>query len=75
MRSTPSTTTVSPGDTPLASGQIYVHVHMVTNELFVSGRSRSGTCFYIREIDGDGAEYATSAGCGVADVQTYTSSW
>jgi hypothetical protein len=48
---------------------------MVTNELFVSGRSRSGTCFYIREIDGDGAEYATSAGCGVADVQTYTSSW
>ena len=28
-----------------------------------------------REIDGDGAEYATSAGCGVADVQTYTSSW
>ena len=63
------------GDTPLASGQIYVHVHLVTNELFVSGRSRSGTCFYLREIDGDGAEYATSAGCGVADVQTYTSTW
>ncbi|HJR97011.1 MAG TPA: prepilin-type N-terminal cleavage/methylation domain-containing protein [Actinomycetota bacterium] len=63
------------GDTPLASGQIYVHVHLATNELFVSGRSRSGTCFYIREIDGDGAEYAASAGCGVADVQTYASGW
>jgi type IV pilus assembly protein PilA len=63
------------GDTPLASGSVYVHVHIVSNELFVSGRSRSGTCFYLREIDGDGAEFATSAACGVADVQTYTSEW
>jgi type IV pilus assembly protein PilA len=63
------------GDTPVATGHVYVHVHLVANELFVSGRSRSGTCFYIREIDGDGAEFATSAGCGVADVQTYTSGW
>lgn len=63
------------GDTPLAIGPVYVHVHPVGNELFVSGRSTSGTCFYLRERDGQGAEFASSSGCGVADGQTFGSSW
>lgn len=63
------------GDTPLAIGPVYVHVHAGPNELFVSGRSTSGTCFYLREIDGQGAQFASSSGCGVADVQTFGSSW
>jgi hypothetical protein len=37
--------------------------------------SDSGTCFYLREIDGGGARFATDAGCGVADTQAYTNSW
>ena len=36
------------GDVPAAVGNEYVHVHAGPNELFVSGRSVSGTCFYIR---------------------------
>jgi type IV pilus assembly protein PilA len=63
------------GDTPLAIGPVYVHVHAGPNELFVSGRSTSGTCFYLREIDGQGAQFASSSGCGVADVQTFGASW
>jgi type IV pilus assembly protein PilA len=63
------------GDTPLAIGPVYVHVHPVGNELFVSGRSTSGTCFYLREIDGQGAEFASSSGCGVADGQTFGPVW
>ncbi len=63
------------GDTPLAIGPVYVHVHAVGNELFVSGRSVSGTCFYLREIDGQGAEFASSSICGVADGQSFTSGW
>ncbi|MGH2539534.1 MAG: type II secretion system protein [Actinomycetota bacterium] len=63
------------GDTPAATGSVYMHVHAGPNELFVSGRSVSGTCFYLREIDGGGAEFASSAGCGVADTQTYTPAW
>lgn len=63
------------GDTPVAIGPVYVHVHPIPNELFVSGRSASGTCYYLREIDGGGAEFASSSGCGVADVQSFASDW
>jgi type IV pilus assembly protein PilA len=63
------------GDTPAAIGPVYVHVHPIPNEVFLSGRSASGTCFYIREIDGGGVAFATSPGCGVADVQAFASSW
>jgi type IV pilus assembly protein PilA len=63
------------GDTPVATGSVYMHVHPGPNDLFVSGRSVSGTCFYLREQDGRGAEFASSTGCGVADTQTYTATW
>lgn len=63
------------GDTPVTLGEVYLHVHPATNELFVSVKSPSGTCFYVREIDGGGVRFATSAACGVADTQTFTNSW
>lgn len=41
----------------------------------MSGMSASGTCFYLREIDGSGVGFATDAACGVADIHLYASSW
>ncbi|MGH2640594.1 MAG: type IV pilin protein [Actinomycetota bacterium] len=63
------------GDTPLVTHVAYLHHHVATNELFVSAMSSSGTCWYLREIDGGGAEFATDPACGVADIQVYTRRW
>jgi prepilin-type N-terminal cleavage/methylation domain-containing protein len=64
------------GDTPLATDVVYLHLHPVPNEIYVSAMSESGTCFYLRETDGGGAEFATDPACGVADIQTYSrSAW
>ncbi len=63
------------GDTPLITGVAYLHLHPIPNEIFVSGMSKSGTCFYLREIDGGGARFASDAACGVADTQAYVASW
>jgi prepilin-type N-terminal cleavage/methylation domain-containing protein len=64
------------GDTPLVTDVVYLHLHPVPNELYVSAMSESGTCFYLRETDGGGAEFATDPACGVADIQTYSrSAW
>ena len=63
------------GDTPASVGIVYLHVHPGPNEVFVSTKSASGTCFYLREIDGAGAGFAASNGCGVTDGQTYGSTW
>ena len=60
------------GDTPLVTGVAYLHLDPISNEIFVSAMSDSGTCFYLREIDGGGALFASDAACGVADTQTYT---
>jgi type IV pilus assembly protein PilA len=63
------------GDTPLVTGVAYLHLHPIPNEIFVSGMSESGTCFYLREIDGGGVRFATDPACGVADIQVFGSSW
>jgi type IV pilus assembly protein PilA len=63
------------GDTPLVTDVVYLHLHPIPNEIFVSAMSGSGTCFYLREIDGGGAAFASDAACGVADTQTFTTSW
>jgi type IV pilus assembly protein PilA len=63
------------GDTPLITGVAYLHLHAGPNEIFVSAMSESGTCWYLREIDGGGAQFATDAACGVTDTQTYTNAW
>ena len=43
----------------------------IPNELYISAMSESGR-FYLREIDGGGAEFATDPACGVADTQVYS---
>jgi type IV pilus assembly protein PilA len=63
------------GDTPLVTHVAYLHHHVLTNELFVSAMSPSGTCWYLREVDGGGAEFASDPACGVADIQVYTRRW
>jgi type IV pilus assembly protein PilA len=63
------------GDTPLVTGVAYLHLHPIPNEIYVSGMSESGTCFYLREINGGGARFAVDAACGVADIQVYTNTW
>ena len=45
------------------------------NEVFVSAMSPSGTCWYLREIDGGGARFASDGSCGAADTQVYTNAW
>lgn len=63
------------GDTPLATHVAYLHHHAVTNTLFISAMSPSGTCWYLREIDGGGARFASDPACGVTDIQVYTRAW
>lgn len=63
------------GDTPLVRGVAYLHLHPGPNEIFISAMSASGTCWYLREIDGDGAQYASDPACAVADTQVYTERW
>jgi type IV pilus assembly protein PilA len=59
------------GDTPATTGVVYLHLHPIPNEIFVSAMSLSGTCFYLREIDGAGAQFAADPSCGVTDTQAY----
>ena len=64
------------GDTPLTPGVVYLHVHPAPNEIYVSAMSESGMCFYLREINGSGRQFATDPACAVADTQTYsTTPW
>lgn len=63
------------GDTPLAEGTIYIHVHGAPNEVFLSGVSTSGTCFYLRDAAAGATSYASDPSCGVADGQIYNPSW
>lgn len=63
------------GDTPLATDVVYLHLHPLPNEIYASAMSDSGMCWYLRETDGGGAQFASDAACGVADTQTYTGAW
>jgi type IV pilus assembly protein PilA len=63
------------GDTPLVTDVVYLHVHPIPNELYLSAMSDSGTCWYLRETDGGGAQFASDPACGIADTQAYTNAW
>ena len=63
------------GDTPLATHVAYLHHHPLTNTLYVSAMSPTGTCWYLREIDGGGARFASDPACGVTDIQVYARRW
>jgi type IV pilus assembly protein PilA len=63
------------GDAPLTTGIVYLHLNPGPNEIFASAMSQSGTCWYLREIDGGGAWFASDPACGLVDGQVYGSSW
>jgi type IV pilus assembly protein PilA len=63
------------GDTPVAEGVIYIHVHAAPQEVFLSGMSSTGTCFYLRDAAAGATTFAADPACGVADGQTYNPSW
>jgi type IV pilus assembly protein PilA len=63
------------GDTPLVTNIVYLDLDPLPNAIYLSALSKSGTCFYLREIDGGGARFATDPACGVADTQTYSNAW
>ena len=67
--------TYLPGDTPLATDVVYLHLHPIPNEILLSAMSDSGTCWYLRETDGGGAGLASDPACGVADAQVYGNAW
>ena len=63
------------GDTPLAAHVAYLHHHALTNTIFISAKSSTGMCWYLREIDGGGARFASDPACGVTDTQVYARTW
>jgi type IV pilus assembly protein PilA len=67
--------TYLPGDTPLTTDVVYLEWAAVPNIIYLSAMSESGTCWYLREIDGAGARFASDPTCGIADTQAYTNSW
>ena len=54
---------------------VYLDLDPIPNTIYVSALSKSGTCFYIREINGGGSRFATDSACGVANTQAYIESW
>ena len=65
------------GDTPVIAEQVYLHWVPATDEIYISSKSNTGRCFYLKESSASGAAYvtATAAACGAADAQTYGSAW
>jgi type IV pilus assembly protein PilA len=63
------------GDTPLVTDVVYLDLDPIPNTIYVSALSESGTCYYLREIDGGGSKFASDPACGVADTQAYINSW
>lgn len=63
------------GDTPLATDVVYLDWDPLPNTVYVSALSQSGTCWYLREIDGGGSQFAGDPACGAADTQVYGTSW
>jgi len=63
------------GDTPLATDVVYLDWDVVPNTIYVSAMSDSGTCWYLREVDGGGSQFSVDPGCGGADAQVYGNAW
>ena len=75
MTSIEAAITYLAGDTPLVVDVVYLDLDPIPNTIYVSALSKSGACFYIREINGGGSGFATDPACGVADTQAYIESW
>lgn len=65
------------GDTPLVAGIVYLLWVPASDEIYISSKAESGTCFYLMEAAASGARYSTAANpaCTAADLQTYTDAW
>jgi type II secretory pathway pseudopilin PulG len=61
-------------DTPAATGSVYLYL-TPGNTIYIMAQSLSGTCYYLRDTDGAGTDYASSASCGRSDLQTYGPAW
>jgi type IV pilus assembly protein PilA len=75
MTSIEAAITYVDGDTPLATDVVYLDLDAITRTIYVSALSKSGICYYLREINGAGAGFASDPACGVADTQAYNSGW
>jgi type IV pilus assembly protein PilA len=65
------------GDTPIVQAKVYLLSVPANDQIYISSKSESGTCFYLTETAASGAQYATAAdpACGAADTQTYGANW
>jgi hypothetical protein len=53
-----------------------VYVKVIGSVLYLSGRSTSGTCFFLRDGGPSGAvQFGVDPGCGPAEGQQYRASW
>jgi type IV pilus assembly protein PilA len=75
MTSIEAAITYVDGDTPLVTDLVYLDLDPIPKTIYVSALSKSGICYYLRETNGGGAGFASDPACGVADTQTYNSSW
>ena len=75
MTSIEAAITYVDGDTPLVTDVVYLDLDLITRTIYVSALSQSGICYYLREINGAGAGFASDPACGVADTQTYSGGW
>lgn len=66
--------TYAMGAQPTTAGTVYIR--LVGDALYLSGKSGTGTCFYLRgSAAGGRPTYASDAACGAADAQHYGPSW
>jgi type IV pilus assembly protein PilA len=61
----------APGVAPVTEGPIYVHVDTSDGAVYISKRSGTGTCWYVRNPPGGAVGYANSQTCGTAVGLTY----
>jgi hypothetical protein len=64
--------TYAVGSQPAVTGTVYIRV--IGPTLYVSGKSASGLCFYLRD-QGDGPVAYAAGACGPAEAQRYGESW
>jgi len=62
-------------DTPASVGPAFVHAPTL-DQVYLSGMSQTGTCFYLRDApDAGQTGFGASATCGPAPVQSYLTTW
>jgi type IV pilus assembly protein PilA len=52
-----------------------VYVSLASSTIYVSGKSASGKCFYLKDDAATATSYASDATCAAANTQTYGAAW